>query len=127
MEQINELTKLVNDVSPPILKREFMAAVHKLRYPMAAILAKVPGDTIADRARAIGVSRQTYYVWQDEKFRPVKAQAKKISKLTGVPPEQIMEAVDDDARRPIAKKAAKLAGRGRAASRGDGRAGRRKR
>jgi DNA-binding XRE family transcriptional regulator len=121
MNHLDRLTKLVNGISPPILKMEFRAAVHKLRYPMAEILAKVPGDTIAERARAIGVSRQTYYVWQDEKFRPVETQAKRISRLTGVPPEHIMSAIDGDVRGPTYKKAPKLAGRSKAAPRADGR------
>lgn len=67
------------------------AVVHKVRYPMADILAKVPGDTLAERARMIGVSRQTMYVWAQERFRPGGAQAAAIAKLTGVPVEQISD------------------------------------
>ena len=54
----------------PALARDLRAVAHKLRYPMADILAKVPGDTLAERARKIGVSRQTMYVWAQERFRP---------------------------------------------------------
>ena len=54
---------------------DLRAVAHKLRYPMADILAKVPGDTLAERARNIGVSRQTMYVWAQERFRPGGAQA----------------------------------------------------
>jgi DNA-binding XRE family transcriptional regulator len=73
------------------LERDLLAVAHKLRYPMAAILAKVPGDTLAERARNIGVSRQTMYVWAQERFRPSSQQAATIAKLTGVPAEQIAE------------------------------------
>jgi DNA-binding XRE family transcriptional regulator len=75
----------------PALARDLRAVAHKLRYPLAAILAKVPGDTLAERARKIGVSRQTMYVWAQERFRPGSAQAAIIAELTGVPVEQIGE------------------------------------
>lgn len=110
----------------PILNGEFKALVHKLRHPMTKILAKVPGETLADRARAIGVSRQTMYVWQAEQFRPVGNQAKKIAKLTGVRVEHIREYADDTGR-PLAKKAPKLAKRSKKAPRGNGGNKRRKR
>lgn len=103
----------------PILNGEFKALVHKLRHPMTKILAKVPGETLADRARAIGVSRQTMYVWQAEQFRPVGNQAKKIARLTGVRVEHIKEYAND-AGRKVAKKAPKLAKRSKSTPRSDG-------
>jgi DNA-binding XRE family transcriptional regulator len=97
------------------LANDLRAVAHKLRYPMAAILAKVPGDTLAERARQIGVSRQTMYVWAQERFRPSTEQATTIAKLTGVPVEQIMayqEGKDDGtngAGKPARKTRARLA------------------
>src|SRR3984885_7289433 len=73
----------------PALANDLRAIVHKLRHPMADILAKVPGDTLSERARAIGVSRQTMYVWAQERFRPSTAQAAIIAELTGIPAEEI--------------------------------------
>jgi DNA-binding XRE family transcriptional regulator len=112
---INNLDSIIGTLPLATLKRELQAIAHKLRYPMADILAKVPGDTLSARARKIGVSRQTMYVWAEEKFRPTLPQARTIAKLTGVPVEQI---VDDgfvenwsDARKKIAAKAAKVARR----------------
>jgi DNA-binding XRE family transcriptional regulator len=58
---------------------------------MADILAKGPGDTLAERARQIGVSRQTMYVWAAEKFRPSTEQATIIADLTGVPIDDIRD------------------------------------
>ena len=75
----------------PAIANDLLAVAHKVRYPMAAILAKVPGDTLAERARQIGVSRQTMYVWAQERFRPSTEQAAIIAKLTGVPVEQIRD------------------------------------
>ena len=75
----------------PALASDLRAVAHKLNHPMADILAKVPGDTLAARARAIGVSRQTMYVWAQEKFRPSTEQATIIANLTGVPIDDIRD------------------------------------
>ena len=112
---IVNLDTIIGQLTTAALKRELQAVAHKLRYPMADILAKVPGESVADRARQIGVSRQTLYVWADERFRPTPRQAEIISGLSGVPVEHI---VDDgflegwnDARKATAKKAARVAAR----------------
>jgi DNA-binding XRE family transcriptional regulator len=84
------LATAVQKATLPALASDLLAVAHKLRYPMAAILAKVPGDTLAERARQIGVSRQTMYVWAQERFRPSSEQAAIIAKLTSVPIDQIM-------------------------------------
>jgi DNA-binding XRE family transcriptional regulator len=73
----------------PAFERDLMVVVHKLRHPMSAILARVPGETLAERARNVGVSRQTMYVWAQERFRPSSAQAAIIAELTGIPAEEI--------------------------------------
>jgi DNA-binding XRE family transcriptional regulator len=85
------LATAVQKAPLPALANDLRAVAHKLRYPMAAILAKVPGDTLAARARAIGVSRQTMYVWAQEKFRPSTEQATIIAELTGVPIDEIRD------------------------------------
>ena len=109
----------------PAFERDLCAVAHKLRYPMADILAKVPGDTLAERARKIGVSRQTMYVWAQERFRPSSQQAAIIAKLTGVPVEQIGEYQEgkDETRangagKPPRKKVARVAKAGRSLSAG---------
>jgi DNA-binding XRE family transcriptional regulator len=121
MTQLSDLDQFAATLDTPVVKHEFLAVLHKLRYPMKDILQKVKGDSLAERARAVGVSRQTVYVWLDERFRPVGPQAKKLAKLTGVPVEHIKE-YQNDAGRTVAKKAQKLASRRKAASSGDGRA-----
>ena len=95
----------------PALANDLRAVAHKWKHPMAAILAKVPGDTLAERARQIGVSRQTMYVWAQERFRPSGAQAAIIAKLTGTPVEQIgdyQEGKHDGAGETPRKKVARL-------------------
>ena len=61
----------------------------QLRLPMEDILKKVPGETVADRAAACGVSRQAYYAWLSGLSRPNVNQAKLIAKHTGHSVEQI--------------------------------------
>jgi DNA-binding XRE family transcriptional regulator len=109
----------------PAFERDLMIVVHKLRHPMAAILARVPGDTLAERARRIGVSRQTMYVWAQERFRPSSLQARIISNLTGVPVAQIAEyqegkneTRDNGAGKPARKTAARVAKAGKRLSAG---------
>jgi len=82
---------LVDKAPLPAIASDLRAVAHKLRHPMANILAKVPGDTLAERARKIGVSRQTMYVWAAEKFRPSTEQATIIADLTGVPIDDIRD------------------------------------
>ena len=110
-ELVSQLKALTVGLPAP-LQREVNMAVHKITYPMAEILAKVPGDSLTERAKKLGVSRQTMYVWASEKFRPTRVQAKRIAKATGVPIEHI---VDDgfeggnDVRRKARKKVARVA------------------
>jgi DNA-binding XRE family transcriptional regulator len=129
--RLNALTHFAKDINPPVVKQEFLAVIHKLKYPMADILAKIPGETTAERARAIGVARQTMYVWVEERFRPAAAQAQKIAKLTGVPIEQILALPlwdgQNDPGRKVAKKTGALAAGGKTAPEIDGRLGRGKR
>lgn len=119
MTELTDLVQYADSLDLPVVKHEFLSVIHKLQHPMREIFAKVPGESLAARARAVGVSRQTVYVWLDERFRPVGPQAKKLAKLTGVPVEHIKE-YQNDAGRKVAKKAATLAKRGGTASRGDG-------
>jgi DNA-binding XRE family transcriptional regulator len=105
----------------PALAEDVKAVSHKARYPMAEILAKVPGDTLTERARAIGVSRQTMYVWAAEQFRPSPPQAAIISELTGVPVYEITdyrEGEDDRFGKPDRTKAPRLAKAGKNVPRG---------
>lgn len=108
-----------------VLRRDVEAIAHKLRHPMADILEKIPGDGYRERAEAIGVKRQTVYLWAEEKFRPNAEQAAVIAKLTGEPAAHIradgFKEGDGDTRRTATQAAKKLAGGGETTSGGDGR------
>lgn len=119
MGVIRELERFAHRMDEPALRHNLMQTVHVLRYPMKDILEKVPGETLTERAKAIGVSRQTMYVWMHERFRPGLEQATLISELTGIPVWQIRDLQEgegdgDDA----GEKGAKT--RGRVAKDGDG-------
>lgn len=108
---------------PDSIKREAGTVVHKMLHPMHKILAKVPGASLTERAKELHVSRQTYYVWMHEKFRPTKVQAKRISKITGVPVEHIVDdgfEVDNDAGKKARQKIARMAARREEAAKRDG-------
>jgi hypothetical protein len=50
---------------------------------MSAVLAKVPGDSIPEKCKKIGTSRQNYYAWVKGFYRPSRKQAKRLEALTG--------------------------------------------
>lgn len=64
-------------------------ARQRLALPLADVLDKIPGDTVVDRAKALGIARQTYYQWLRGVARPNPEQAEKLAKLTGHTVEQI--------------------------------------
>ena len=55
-----------------------------LKTPLREVLAKVPGQTVSEKARKVGVSRQTYYMWQRGQARPNATQAARLEEITGV-------------------------------------------
>jgi len=61
----------------------------RIRMPMSTVLDKVPGISVADRCRKIGIARQTYYSWLHGELRPSSIQAQKLSELTGIPADKI--------------------------------------
>jgi transcriptional regulator with XRE-family HTH domain len=84
----NHLAKLAPDASTA-------RAIEKVKrllnvVPMSVVLDLVlPGEPIAAKAKAIGVSRQTVYYWLDGVSRPNIKQAQKLAKLTGYAVDEI--------------------------------------
>lgn len=70
--------------------QRLLRAMHtQLQLPMAEVLAKVPGETVVEKCRHLGVARNTYYEWLNEGFRPSVEQARKLERLTGFLATQI--------------------------------------
>ena len=61
----------------------------RLQLPLTEALSKVPGESIAARARRLGITRQTYYQWLNGRARPNNEMARRLSELTGIPESQI--------------------------------------
>ena len=62
---------------------------NRLQMPMAEVLRKIRGTSITARAKKARISRQTYYEYMNEETRPNLEIAQRLSKLTGIPVEEI--------------------------------------
>jgi DNA-binding XRE family transcriptional regulator len=61
-------------------------AQDRRRAALGKIIATIaPGASLTERARIIGVSRQTLYNWLTGVGRPNLIKARKLAKLTGIP------------------------------------------
>jgi DNA-binding XRE family transcriptional regulator len=85
MNVIQHLESALPGIPNRRLRRDIRRVICQVRWPMADILAHVAGKTIAERAKMIGVSRQTYYQWLWEEVRPYGAEAQRLAELSGVP------------------------------------------
>lgn len=56
--------------------------------PMSMVLDKVPGETIGEKSKRIGISRNSWYAWYGGGVRPNRRQAKRLQRLTGIPAEK---------------------------------------
>lgn len=56
----------------------------RIKLPMQVVLDNAwPGDSIADKVRRLGITRQTYYGWVEGMFRPDATMARKLARATG--------------------------------------------
>lgn len=55
----------------------------RLLLPMELVLRRVPGKSIADKAKTLGVGRQRVHFWMNETTRPNIKMAKKLALITG--------------------------------------------
>jgi hypothetical protein len=59
-----------------------------LLMPMRIVLDKIYGDSVVEKAKRVGVSRNTWYAWKRGEIRPNKHQAKRLQTLTDIPAER---------------------------------------
>ena len=76
------MDRLIADAPDAGFRKRAMKLRGHLAVPMKVILDVVPGSII-EKAKAIGVTRQTVYQWLDGKCRPGKKHARRIARLTG--------------------------------------------
>jgi DNA-binding XRE family transcriptional regulator len=62
--------------------------------PMSQVMEKVPGTSLAAKARTLGVTRQTVYAWINGDWRPDGDMAQKLEGLTGFSADAIRGRAD---------------------------------
>ena len=72
------------------MKTKRKERVTTVRWDISHVLAAVPGDTLTDKAKAIGVSRQLVHVWARRKSRPGRKFARRLARITGLPASEIL-------------------------------------
>jgi hypothetical protein len=77
------LEELATIELPREVKACLLRACQQLLMPF--VLSKVPGDSVVERARNLGIARTTYYQWLNGRTLPNRTQAAKLAELTGVP------------------------------------------
>lgn len=82
-ERALKLAQRLLEVSPETDEELIQRLVIRLKMPMAKVLAKVPGDTVPEKCKKIGITRQNYYAWLKGFYRPSLTQAKRLEALTG--------------------------------------------
>lgn len=82
----DQLIRATGDLDEPTahaLARRIRMILHPT-MDIREILALVPGDTVTDRAKAIGISRQALYRWMESGTRPNNETARRLAALTGI-------------------------------------------
>ena len=69
--------------SDPSLQARALKLQRQLTIPMSEILEKVPGKTIGDKIKLLGITRQAWYQWMNGTSRPSQKRAEHLHKLTG--------------------------------------------
>jgi transcriptional regulator with XRE-family HTH domain len=84
------LTQLAKIAPDGAIRRraELMQARLKLR-PMEEILERVPGEGYREKAKYIGIARQTIYQWLDGTMRPSRKRARRLAQITGFAADEI--------------------------------------
>jgi transcriptional regulator with XRE-family HTH domain len=88
-KQLRLIEELIETAVDPGVKLRAMRIRSRIRLPMSQVLAKVPGRTVKEKAKLVGVTRQAWYQWLDGTARPNAARASKLAKLTGYNADEI--------------------------------------
>jgi transcriptional regulator with XRE-family HTH domain len=86
------MTQRLGKISPDDSVSRAIEKVQRLltAVPMQTVLDQVrPGEPVAAKAKAVGVSRQTFYYWLNGTTRPNKKQAKRLASMTGFTIDEI--------------------------------------
>lgn len=88
--ELRDLLKRVAQLAPSeTMRRRALKMRAAAMLPMELVLRRVEGKTIADKARTLGIERQTVHYWVNGETRPNKTMAKKLAAITGYDVEAI--------------------------------------
>ena len=82
-----KLLGLIPESSP--LRQRAVELRGRIKTPMSEVLDAVQGDTVTEKAKRIGITRQAYYAWYKGEYRPNMKQAKRLAYLTDFTAEDI--------------------------------------
>jgi len=83
MSTVSKLRSIMaTDPNPKIRAKARRMYAH-LALPMSKILERVPGVSITEKSKLLGVNRATWYVWQSGATRPNIEKAKQLARITG--------------------------------------------
>ena len=77
------IEELIRTSSNPRITAKALKWRGELLLPMAEVLDKIPGDSVTEKIKRIGVPRQTWYSWRNGTCRPNLKRSKLLSRLTG--------------------------------------------
>jgi hypothetical protein len=92
LELVERLIKLSGD---PRIRARAMRMHSRIKLPMAKVLERVPGESVIDKAKVLGISRQTWYIWQSGATRPNLAKARQLERITGYSVAEIRGVEDE--------------------------------
>jgi hypothetical protein len=93
-ERALKLAERLAEIGPEADEALIQRLINRLKMPMSKVLAKVPGDSIPEKCKRIGISRQNYYAWVKGLYRPSERQAKRLEALTGYAADRITGKAD---------------------------------
>ena len=88
--QLEVLDHLIATSTDPSLVAQAQKWRNRITLPMAKILEKVPGESVPEKYRRVGVPRQTWFSWMNGKARPNRKTAVKLARMTGYSRSEIM-------------------------------------
>lgn len=87
MKLVDRLIKIAAD--PALTRHARKMRANLALLPMSKVLEKVPGKTLASKARYIGVAKESVHAWNKGKWRPNLEVSQKLSRITGYPVDLI--------------------------------------
>lgn len=86
---IRLVEQLIAASPDPKITAMAMRLQSKLLLPMSKVLELVPGRSVAEKAKLLNITRQTWYNWLRGDGRPNLIKARQLERITGYSVSQI--------------------------------------